>query len=302
MIGHKRTVGVEITPSGVKIVALKLGRKPEVLACTTAKITAGAEAGPGLPLVEATQALQDGLQSLHLAKHELFCLLPETAVFRKLVEVPAGIHGKQLRETVGTVVGSFLPVNLEDMELDYQHIPANYFAKPDAKIQYLAIAAVEKRIVQEYLAVADGAKCHIKALDTVPAALARALIKPQQEQPTLLVAVFADEILVALIQHGVVWATAVVKAISDPSSQATAVADEVVHVLKFYTNRTGVTTLPTHIFLVLPASETFQKQLAKDSGLEVVPAQYVLRTPSGTDYSYAPAIGTALYPLYDLIP
>jgi len=253
----------------------------------------------------ATATLQDVLKDRQhgtFRSRDCYLSLPESKVFRKLIEIPSTLSEEEIMPAIRNEAASYLPTDPDAMEIDYQIIPPTSFEKPEEGIQTLAVVAVERVVIQEYIALCQAAKLRPLALDTRPAALMRALVSPTSKELVVVVSCEGDTAIVILVQQGIVWGTGSARATDDASVFATAIADEVEHVTKFYANRTGKAGTPKGIILQgSGALGPLKKALQAQTEVPVHEAKTVASTPDGCDRSYAAAIGASLYPLYALL-
>lgn len=299
-MGRREALGLEIRDDVVRAAAIRLQRQPSVIGYGRAEVVSGDDRHAQVVAAVRT-ALKEPSEG-RLAVRDAYLSLPESKVFRKIVEIPANLPPEEWRAKVMEGIESFLPGEPDSMEMDFQIMPTSFFAKADPQVSYAAAVAVEKRIVQDLVAVLTEIKLEPKGIDTVPAALARAALAPSDMEPAVLIASEADQIIVTLVQRGFVWATGSVRggAAEDPMGLAVAVADEVAHITKFYANRSGMTKLPKRTLLVSSFPTEFKKKLGEELDNTVKEGKPVLELAAGLDAMVA--LGAALYPLYQLIP
>lgn len=296
----REALGLELREDCVRALALRLQRMPVVLGYGWVEVASGEDVH-AQTLTALQTALREPVEG-KLTLREAYVSLPESKVFRKIIELPHATLPEELRQKIGEEIASFLPGELDTMEFDFQFLPPSFFAKPDPEIRHVAVVATEKRIVQDILALTNEAKLRLKALDTAAAALARSLLAPDDAEPALVIAAETNQINVALIQQAYVWATGVVRgsAAEDPTGLAVAVADEIAHVTKFYANRSGVSKLPKRILLASGFPADFKKKLGEEVDGVIKEGKTVIELKAGLDA--AVVLGAALYSLYQQAP
>lgn len=303
----REVLGLHLTANEIRLAQVKLQRQPEVNAFATVSVSAASSKEEGSGLV--IDAVAEGLKALLkdrsngvFRSRDCYISLPESKVFRKILELPASLSEDELWSAINNEAASYLPGDVSAMEMDYQIIPSEYFEKPDPALRHIALVAVGKSIVQDYLAVCAAAKLRPMAVDTRPAAMARSLISPQDKDLALIVVCDKDNAVVSLVQQGIVWATGLAQCTDDIADTVASIADEVEHVHKFYANRSGKTKGAKKLILSTSGEYVaLKKPLQAALDVTVQEAKYILSVPPGFDRSYAAAAGAALYPLYSLL-
>ncbi len=303
----REVVGLQVSSSEIRLAQVKLQRQPEVNAFAQVSVSASSakEEGSGLIIDAVVEGLKAALKDRSngvFRSRDCYISLPESKVFRKILELPTSLSEEELWGAINNEAASYLPEDVSTMELDYQVIPPEYFEKPDPAIRHIALVAVEKSIVQDYLAICTAVKLRPIAIDTRPAAIARSLISPQDKELLLIVVCDKDNAMVSLVQGGIVWATGLAKCSDDVDETVTSIVDEVEHVNKFFANRSGKTKGAKKLILSVPSEQVALKKPLQDAlDATVQEAKYIVSIPEGCDRGYATAVGAALYPLYILL-
>jgi hypothetical protein len=180
-----------------------------------------------------------------------YMALGEREVFRKLVELPQGVREKEITSVVTSEVASFLPAELQAMEVSYQMIP--HPAGP----RFVVVTAVETAMVEAQLQDAAGAKLFVRAIDTLPACLIRALDIPTRrwhnrhlvstDSSALSLTGFSyfaasGEVLAGVALGPTVLAVSQLQASAVLETNAAALIDELNHLAKFIANRLDLAT------------------------------------------------------------
>ncbi len=285
-----RELGIQFDSELIAVVETEIGKRPRALSLAVLGIEEGQVAKGQVQDAETLghalkQALQTAKPQPIKTKLASICL-GEELVFRKVVTVPDTVKESELAEVVKQEVLQFLPSEPELMEIDFQVIPNSRragvpvkakeekeekesaakekgkAAKDDKKAskeevltagtQQVAVVAVEKSIVHDWLAMAEVAKLTITSVEPRANALARALVPASQAQPVLVAEMIRDQVVVALIQSGVVWATTIMQLLSSQteSEHADVIADELIHLVKLYQNRTEAPMPVEWLYLV----------------------------------------------------
>ncbi len=337
---QKTVVGVEAIAAGVRVVEVELSRSPRVVSIGEALIPAEEQHhGTGLDIIAMGGKLDEALTAAkpkRITTRDAYLSVPEDKVFRKILEIPASVTDAELAGVVRSEVSSYLPSELDTMEIDFQVLPrrANQATQPErdpkekkredkgdkdekedkedkeekAPAQpplYVSVVAVDKQVVHEIIALCEHAKLRPVSIDTRPAAISRAVVPPKDQNVAIVVEWHGGEAMVAVVERGVVWVTGMTKAGEDTDVAASAIADEIEHAVKFFTNRTGSSTSISQAYVVSanPEAAELRKKLEKlmDSDIAVVEGVPVVPLPGGSDARYSAALGAALYSLYSTL-
>ena len=296
-------LGLEVSASTLRAVELSLGRRPKLKTFASLEIpqteqqhTAKLDVLTIAPHLKELLANKGGRR---FGSKELYVSISEELVFRKILELPAHVTEDELGLVVRTEVASFLPEDISTMELDYQVMPRGA-DNPEGPGLHVSVVAVSKQIVSDYLALARNVKLKLRAVDTRPAALARATVPATEKNEVLIIELSERGGLVAVVQQGLVWATGLAKFGADVEAGTSAVIDELDHVVKFYANRTGTVSSIKTVYLIAP--EALRADFHKALSAQLQDA-YTLVVPDTLgiidDVLYAGALGSALYPVYE---
>ncbi len=316
-------LGVEIGHTSVKVAAVEVrgsgrGAKARLHGCKQANFDPAALNKEGeivdvknivdtvkLAMKQAAPKPIKGVQALCIA-------VPETKVFRKVLDLPLFEREEDLAKAVALGLEQFLPEGQREVEVDYQYFgPAE-----DPSLQQILAVSVPKDLVASYVALAKGLHLPLTAIDTKPSSIARTLIGINEQKPILLLDISTDRITVALHHDQMVRVTSIVNTGSalladeegKPLPEGTErdgrierlvslVADEASHVLKYWSNRSGSTTMVEEIRLSGSGSMTagLADQISKEVGLKVNEAKPTIALPPFCDRRFYGAVGSALY-------
>lgn len=299
----RTVVGLEITKSALRAVELRLSRTPVVMAVSEILIPESDQkhAG-GLDVMAMSPLVQDlfAKATPHPIKsREAYLSVTEEKVFRKILELPGTVSDSELDMVVNNEISSYLPSEAETMQIDYQVAAPKGGKDPHHQV---AVVAVEKSIIQDYMALANSSKLHVRAIDTSPAALARTFIGPKDKSDAILVQWDGVNAVIVLIQDGLVWTTGSTRAGEDVEAAASSIADELDHATKFFMNRVGRSERIKKVSLVSghPKVGEMQKALQAqlDEEMDVSMAKPIVGL-SASGMAYATALGSALYPAFE---
>lgn len=311
-MGH--AIGIEINQTVLNVAGVSTGRHPAVLGCASAElakdwVTREGIAEPGR-VAEKLQIILQQAQPKPLTSGEAYICLPESFIFRKVIELPVIADPDQERDMVRLHVSEFLPEPLEQMEVDYQVIPGS-----GTESRSYVVVATPQKVVEGYMAVCAAAHLHVAAIEPAAASVGRYGSNLRKPQPTLLidigksmttVAAYAD-LMVHLSSTVTIGAESAESEKDDPLSEkelldrieglAAAVADEANHVSTFYSNRSGNHSQLAYAVVVGEGSllANLPELLAKQMELPVRLGQPVMPVPPSCTRQYSAPLGAALY-------
>jgi len=239
-------------------------------------------------------------------------------VFRKILELPALGSAEEYRQVIRAQAADYLPDSIENVQLDYQILSQ----APDAdNNQQVMVAAVGKRTIEDLLAVFKTAKLNLQGVDPKPSAVGRAIVAPQEKGSFILVDIGSENTSVSVYEEHKVWITGTVNLggnlFRTPEGEtvdadkhsinlkqlSSNILDEIDHVLKFYANRTAKQSMPKEIRLAGSGAviEGITMALGKGVRQKVTIGKPIIAVPEGFTSNFYGALGSALYPLYELI-
>jgi type IV pilus assembly protein PilM len=317
----KQIIGIDIGHSSVKVVGLEVsGSQAKFIGCKEITMDPKYLQKEGFENAELIgQALREAMRTA--APHALatnptaYSAISESLVFRKVLDLPLIDDQDELLSAIRLEATEYLPESPDNMEIDYQLLGLN----PDSTMQQVMIVAVSKKIIQDYLAVFVAAKLPIKAIDTKPAAVARSVVKPTEMETILLVDIGSEISTISLYSEGVIRVTGSLNIggniIRDDETMeieedkkdehikrlATSIADEIDHVIKFYTNRTVNQKKIKEIRLAGGGSMIagVLEAIKKETDFEVTSGQAIITLPPFCDRRFLGALGCALYPVFE---
>lgn len=165
--------------------------------------------------------------------------LPESLVFTKTIDLP-NMTQKEVDKNVPYQAGEFFPIPPEETYMDWQIIGQN---KNNNTIEVIVVAA-PKKAVNSLAETIKFAGLELVGLETKPISVARALITPEDLNSYLIVDIGArtsslicyDTKTVKLTSTCAVGGAEITQDISESLKM---LASEIVHLIKYYQNRTG---------------------------------------------------------------
>jgi type IV pilus assembly protein PilM len=123
--------------------------------------------------------------------------LPETFVFTKTVKMPK-MSPAEYQAAIPHEIADFLPIPIENVYFDYQILVAH----PDESLSDILIVATPKRLVDDYVEMANLAGLDLVALETKPMAVGRAIIGDKDKDGTLILHVGTEYSRIAIWDNG----------------------------------------------------------------------------------------------------
>jgi Tfp pilus assembly PilM family ATPase len=267
-----------------------------------------------LAIAEAFKRALKAAQPHVLAAEGAFCCLPENAVFRKIIDMEILPDADEMREAVRFQSAEYLPVALDEMEVDYQPLPV--LAKEPSQV---AVVAASRTLIDGYLAVFAAAKVPLRVIEPAAASIGRAVTPLHKPQGVVLVdiganlttvAAYADLIvqLSSTVTVGAESVTAGEEEKLSTTDQAerieglgAALADEIDRVTRFYQSRAAGRPKLTHIVLTGQGSELpkIAQILTKQVELPVRAGTASISLPPECGHGFFAPLGAALYPLQE---
>lgn len=123
--------------------------------------------------------------------------LPETFVFSKTVKMPKMTHSEYLA-AIPNEISDFLPIPISDVYFDYQILVAH----PDEPLNDILVVATPKRLVDDYVEMAQLANLELVALETKPLAVGRAIIGDKDKEGSLVIHIGTEYSRIAIWDDG----------------------------------------------------------------------------------------------------
>lgn len=124
--------------------------------------------------------------------------LPESRVFTKIIDIPI-MSEAEMGHAIPHEASRHIPLPLSDIYLDYQ--PLNL---RNSQGESVLIVAAPKVLVDKYLKILKLAGLELIALETKPIAAGRALIHPQETNPSLIIDIGAEATGISVFDQGTI--------------------------------------------------------------------------------------------------
>ena len=308
-------LGIDIGHDSIKLAGLTTGSKPQLVGCKSIHIDAIllgrgqlTDTGP------VTKALKQALAEAApkpLKPGPAILALSESLLSRKVLELPASISQEELRDAITVQSAEYLPLPIDEMELDFQVLGV----QEDGLIQQVMVVAASSKLIGFYVKAIQDAGILLEAIDTKPSALGRFLVPAKDKEAYVMLDIGSELSTVSIYHHGMVQVASTVNLggniIKDPTTGkpdtereaalierlVSEVAGEVEHVVKFYINR-SLDDEPVKQVLVTGGGSLMAgvtEQLAKALSMPMKPAKPPMTLPPFCDASYNGALGAARY-------
>lgn len=224
----------------------------------------------------------------------------------------------EMEQVIRTQAASYLPDSLDAVELDYQIL--NRSVTKDQPIDEVMVVAVGKRVIEDYRQVFEAAKLSLRAIDPKPSSAGRAIVSPQETEPVLIVDIGSEMSSISVYGNHRVWVTGTVnmgaslflgedgqvdeeKLPTTVKRMTASLTDELDHVVKFFANRTSQHSELKEARITGRGASVagLVEALGAELELKVVAARPVVAMPEVLDSRYYGALGSALYPLHELL-
>lgn len=307
--------------ASVKVVGIELSRKPKVIGFGEVTLDSKYLQKEGFQEPQMiAEAIQEAMRAAtpHAIKpHEVYAAVAESLIFRKILELPVLGSPEEYQQVVRTEAAEYLPDSIENVELDYQVLGP---VTPEG-LQQVMVVAVGKRVIEDYMSVFSAAKLPLRAIDSKPTAVGRAIVSPEEKGAIILLDIGSESSSVSVYDQHAIWVTGTVNTggsiFKDPDTGgideeklparlkqlSNNLLDELDHVLKFYANRTSRQDEVKELRLsgggsLIPGIvEALQPEVSQ----KVTLGKPIIPVPENFDRRFNGALGSALYPLYDLI-
>ncbi|MFA5926796.1 MAG: pilus assembly protein PilM [Patescibacteria group bacterium] len=167
--------------------------------------------------------------------------LPETFVFSKTIQLPKMEEG-EYEKAVPMEAAQFLPIPIEHVYLDFEVL----ITRPDQPLADILIVASPKRLVEEYVEVAQLAGFELTALEPKALAVGRALLPHDFTEGVLIAEIGTEITRISIWDGNKLRLTTTVSAGNNQIAESTKagdfhhllpIIDEVVTAIRYHQNR-----------------------------------------------------------------
>jgi len=306
--GTPYRIGVDIGHTSIKVVGL---RGNQMIGCKQFEggpfLTHEGIADPQTAAAGIREAMKGAAPRSLATMTQAYSAVAEALLFRKIIEMPKILDPNELRSAVLLEIAQFLPEPVETMEIDFSSLGSTQADK-----QEIMVVAATSKVIEGYMETFRLAKLQIHSLEPAPAALARAVTRPDDKESLILADISSHNTTVSLRIGGRVEVTGTVnlggstvfderEGESGLSALTDAISDEIGHVLDFSNSR-HLEPKEIHTVLLSGSGSLIRnvtESLSKACGLKVKPGIPVIPVPPFCDVRFLAAIGTALYPKND---
>ena len=311
-------LGIDIGHDAIKLAGLRTGSKACLVGCKSIDVNSELLGRDKLEdTAPITNALKQALATA--APHRLVAgpavlALSESVLSRKVLELPLVRSDEELRAVVAVQAAEYLPLPIDEMELDYQVLGV----EKDGMIQQVMVVAVSSKLIAFYLKAIAAAGIQLMAIDTKPSAIGRLLVPAKATDAFIILDIGSELSTVSVYHHGAIQVASTVNlggniikdkttGKPDPEREAglierlvSEVSEEVDHVIKFYTNRSLDEEPVKQILLTGGGSHVvgITEQLTSQLQLPFILGKPTLTLPPFCDRRFNGALGAALYPLH----
>lgn len=205
---NKSVIGVDIGTHSIKIVSLagRLLKFPTVTSFSEVEVPEKAISPRGISEPDKfVISLNKAIASLSPKKmkcHFACSSLPESTVLTKVVTLPK-MTKKESKSALDSELVNILPKPPGEMEIDFQMLGSTL-----DQVDFLVVAA-DKKLVADYVKLFSSVGLELIRLDTMPAALGRAVIGSRKD-PIILIDIGAHSSSISIYDWGQIRITATV--------------------------------------------------------------------------------------------
>ena len=255
VLGLKKAIfGLDIGYETLKVVQLK-GDNPgaRVLSVSEIKIEPKSLGKDG---IKDKKKIADAiLEAMRSAKPHpvtakiISSALPESQVFTKSIDLPQ-MTEQEINKNIPYQASEFFPVPPNEMYMDWQIVGQ----LPGKNLIDVLVVAAPKIIVDSLAETINMAGLELSSMETKPVSVTRALIKPSDPGPYLILDIGAKTSGITCFDQGTIKLTSTVSCGGDDLAKdfkpnIENLASEIVHLVKYYQNRIGQATIFRKIIL-----------------------------------------------------
>lgn len=316
MLGGQTAIGVDIGHASVRVVGLSGGKLPVFRGCKEIMVDSKYLQKEGFDnhaaIAKAIRQAMDEAQPKKINAKEVYVTISESMIFRKLIEISKQNTKEQMTEAIRNESAQYLPEPIEKMELDYQVLGS----VEETGVTQVMIVAVSKRLTEDLIKVFNAAKLTPRAFEPKPESVGRALVSASLKKAVLIVDIGQSTCTVSAYDQGIARATSALNvgtlSVFDPSTGEAPdeenikekmprligqIADEIDHVVKYYSNRTVHVGEIEQIYLSGAGSilSGAVEMLAKAVDQSVEEVKPIIAVGNTCDRRFYGALGAALY-------
>lgn len=205
----KVSVGIDLGPSSIKVVALARDNKQSRLLSlgSIAAPQPGLMSDQDLDLEKVAASIKKLMEATKIEEKEVVSALPESRVFTRIIDELPFLTDEELPSAIRFAAEEFIPMPLNEVGLNWQILSRFDGKNGPAKTIIFAVAA-PKTVVDKYIKVLNMAGLQPKALETEIIASARSLVGNNPFSPTtLIIQLGANTTDLAIVSKGLIWLT-----------------------------------------------------------------------------------------------
>lgn len=174
-----KAFGLDLSDLSVKVVQLERnGKKERVFSYGSSQIAPGSitegEIEKKEQVVQAIKTAIDKAGPRKIKSKKVFCSLPETKAFLRIVSVPK-MDKHEIKEALKWEVEANIPLAIDQVYYDWQVLDENMSSEKD-KLDVLVVA-ISKRTVDQFIEVLEGAGLEVVGLEIESISQTRCLLE-----------------------------------------------------------------------------------------------------------------------------
>lgn len=301
ILGFKNPIlGLDIGYKTLKVMQLS-GDKPGAKLIGVSEIAIAPKSLAKDGIKEKNKIAQAILEAMRNAKphaitaRKVSSALPESLVFTKSVDLPA-MTTEEINKNIPYQAGEFFPVPINEMYMDWQVVGK----LANSNSTDVLVVAAPKHIIDSFAETIQMAGLELASLETKPVADVRALVRPNDAGPYILLDVGAKTSSLSCYDQNTIKLTSTISAggddlATDFGPNLKNIANEITHFVKYYQNRIGQATIFHKIILAGGGANTqgFAETLGKTLRTKTEIVWPVIKTKTYNP-KYATVIGLAM--------
>lgn len=258
---NKPIFGLDIGYQTLKVMQLRGdGPSAKLLGVAEISITPKTLAKDGIKdkqkAAEAIVAATKAAKPHPISARIISAALPESLVFTKSIDLPQ-MTIAEINKNIPYQAGEFFPIPPNEMYMDWQIVGQ----LPGKNSIDVLVVAAPKIIVDSFAEVVKMANLELSSLETKPVSDTRALIKPRDFNPYLIIDIGAKTSSIICFDQGTIKLTSTVSCGGDDlvasfTPNVDNLCSEIIHLIKYYQNRVGQATIFRKIILCGGGSNT----------------------------------------------
>lgn len=197
-------IGLDVGVTSIKAVQIEtVGKQKKITAMGSIPAPVGGFlSGEDAAVSTVAEAVKKVIKDSHVTTKNVNLSLPESKIFTRLIEMPP-VSDEELKTALRWEAEQYIPLALEDVNMDWQVLYRPQNPTPDSKMEVL-LSAAPKNIVDAYIKLADKSDLVPVSLEPQTLAVVRSAIIPNASSPiTIVLDMGAEETNLIIVKDSV---------------------------------------------------------------------------------------------------